>query len=69
MNGNHLSMAEAAAHLGLAVSTVRAYRARGLFAEPSGVQWGRPYWTRQALDAWQAARPGVPGRPPRRSND
>ena len=63
MNGNHLSMAEAAAHLGLAVSTVRAYRARGLFAEPSGMQWGRPYWTVADLDEWQANRPGTPGRP------
>lgn len=66
MNGEHLSIEQAAAHLGLAPSTIRAYRSRGLFAEPTGEQWGRPYWTTEALDAWQRDRPGTPGRPPTR---
>lgn len=65
VSDDRLSTTEAAAYLGLAASTVRAYRARGSFAEPSGQQWGRPYWTTASLDDWQRRRPRVSGRPRR----
>ena len=52
-----MTAAEVATHLGLAVSTVYAYRRDGILPEPDMV--GRtPTWDRKAIDRWKRNRPG-----------
>ena len=47
-----------ARRLGVSQATVRSYRARGLMPEPAGRIGASPYWTREAVEAWIASRPG-----------
>lgn len=58
MSTGLLDVRRLAERLDVKVSTVRAYRSRGLLPEPD--EWfGRsPVWTPGAIEAWIAARPG-----------
>jgi predicted DNA-binding transcriptional regulator AlpA len=44
--------------LGVTPATVRSYLARGLMPQPAGRIGASPYWTREAVEAWVASRPG-----------
>jgi hypothetical protein len=62
--------AAAAEYAGVAVSTWRAYVARGEAPEPEPervIAGGHalPQWQRKRLDEWLARRPGKGGRPPK----
>ena len=57
MTERMLTAAEVADYLGVAVSTVHAYRSRELLPEPTMI--GRtPAWTAQQIADWKASRPG-----------
>jgi predicted DNA-binding transcriptional regulator AlpA len=58
----------AAAYVGVSPSTWRAYVARGQAPKPDGRDegFGRDYWLKSTLDAWNDSRPG-PGRPRKES--
>lgn len=57
----------AAAHLGLKPATWRKYVHEGVAPPPHRREersgHALPVWYEWVLDAWQANRPGVPGRP------
>ena len=58
------TMAEVAAHLGIAAQSVRRYRVRDAsFPAPDGKLGRTPWWRPDTIKAWQAARPGRIGRP------
>lgn len=48
----HLTTEAIAARLGVAPSTVRAYKARKQMPKPSGYVGRTPYWTPAKIDAW-----------------
>lgn len=48
---------QAAAHIGIAPDTWRAYRSRGRTPEPDTWVGRSPLWLASTVDAWQDARP------------
>lgn len=58
MSDEQLTVPEVAARLGLAVATVRAYRAQKRLPAPDGMVGRTPWWRPETIDEWQAARPG-----------
>lgn len=50
------AVADVAAHLGVASSTVRAYAARGQMPEPDGRIGSSPWWWSDTIIGWK--RPG-----------
>lgn len=61
-----LDRAGVAALLGVTAATVSVYRSRtyqASFPKPAGKIGGSPYWDRETIEAWAAARPGRTGRP------
>lgn len=58
MSDEQLTVPEVAARLGLAVATVRAYRAQKRLPAPDGMVGRTPWWWATTIDVWQAARPG-----------
>jgi predicted DNA-binding transcriptional regulator AlpA len=57
---------DVAAHLGLHLSTISAYRQRGQMPAPDLTLGGKHAWKPATIIEWQAGRPrpGVGGRPP-----
>lgn len=67
MADQRLTAEEIAGRLGVAVSTVRAYAARGFMPKASACPccgYGAT-WDRKEIEAWIATRPGKAGRPKR----
>lgn len=58
MSDEQLTVPEVAARLGLAVATVRAYRAQKRLPAPDGRVGRTPWWWATTIDVWQANRPG-----------
>ncbi len=57
MSEDLLTQAQVADYLGLSVRTIHTYRRHGRMPEARMIGT-TPVWTRQQIDAWQAARPG-----------
>jgi predicted DNA-binding transcriptional regulator AlpA len=55
---------DVAAYLGVAVSTVSAYRSRGQMPAPDRTIGRTHVWTPARIIEWDKARPGHGGRPP-----
>ena len=62
-------VAKVAEHLGLSVSSVRSYRARGRMPAEDGTIGNSPWWWEDTITEWEQERPGqgVGGGRPRRS--
>lgn len=58
MPDRQLTVHDVAAHLGLALDTVRNYRKQGRLPAPDGMLGNRPWWWQGTIDQWQASRPG-----------
>ncbi|MCD4549708.1 helix-turn-helix transcriptional regulator [Schaalia sp. lx-260] len=67
MSARYLSLHGVSQHLGLAYTTVRSYLRDKRLPEPDVIIGEAPAetfgWSIQTIDAWQANRPGKPGRP------
>lgn len=50
------TLAAVADHLGVTLSTVRAYRARGQMPPPDGILGRTPWWWSSTITGWE--RPG-----------
>ena len=58
------TMAEVAAHLGIAAQSVRRYRVRDAsFPAPDGKLGRTPWWRPETIEAWSMDRTGRTGRP------
>lgn len=57
---------DVAAYLGVAVSTVSTYKARGQMPEPDQTIGRTPVWRPARIIEWHETRPGHGGRPPNR---
>jgi predicted DNA-binding transcriptional regulator AlpA len=58
--------ADVAAYLGVAATTVAAYKARGQMPEPDRLFGRTPAWRPERIIEWHESRPGHGGRPPNR---
>ena len=52
--GPYLTMRQVAAQVGLAYSTLRNLRSRGLLPEPDLIWEGKPCWLLADIEAWEA---------------
>lgn len=67
--GAEWRLREVARHLGVAESTVRAYRARpGQLPEADGQDRYGPWWKPETITTWAANRPGPGNRSGRRGH-
>lgn len=64
-----LEISDLAAHLGVQVTSVRRYRARGELPEPDARAGRSPLWRASTITAWQERRRGHGWRKGRRDND
>lgn len=53
-----VSMVEVAVIIGVKLSAVHSYRARGILPEPFVTLGCGPIWRREDIIEWQASRPG-----------
>lgn len=58
--------ADVAAYLGVSVSTVSTYKARGQMPAPDRTFGRTPAWRPASIIEWHETRPGHGGRPPNR---
>lgn len=65
--GSEWRIREIADHLGVAESTIRAYRTRpGQLPAPDGQDRYGPWWHPDTITTWATTRPGKGNRTPRR---